>query len=435
MKISGFENVISIDKFKFINCMDDHVRCSFSACIKEDALDSVLATVDSDIDFENDDFKFTGHVTAVAVSNDISGVFIEVEAIGKSYLCDKDKYRRVFQQGDKTISDILSQMKSMSDVEFQSNDDPTVQSIIFQNDETEWEFIKRLVNRFGLHIFNTDKSYIGKFRDNQCVLEKEKLIDYRTVNRIDKSFIVCRTDTVIEIGSQVKCFGKQYFVSSQKYVLEKQKYYYEYILSEVAGDAEIQEELVNVYLYAKVKDNNDPDKKGRLQVDFENDGIEDCMKDSPTWVDRLDFYSNKGLGPVMIPQIDDIVRVHLHNGECKVVGCLRTESYASPYENCDCKYLLLSEETFLQYEDGKMIIKNKDSQFELLGEEIHITVGDKIAISATKEEIVIRKDKAVVDITSDINVTTGKILVEAKGDASITGTNVNIKGKSGVSVN
>ena len=435
MKISGFEKIVSIDNFEYLNRMDSHVLCSFSACIKADDVDSALGMVDSDIDFEDDNFKFTGHVTDVSVSNDISGVYIDVKTIGKTYLFDQDKYSRVFQQGDKTVSDILSHMKSMSDAEFQGKEDPVVESIIFQNNETEWIFINRLIKRWGFHIFSKEKVCIEKYGSDQVEVDEEKFVDYKISANSKGAHIVCRMDDSLEMGCQVKYSGKQYYVASKKYVLEKEKYYFEYVLYEIKEDLEIQEETENVYLYAKVTDNDDPDKMGRLQVDFENESIEDCMKDSPIWIDRMDFYASHGLGPVYIPQIDDVVRVHLYNGDCRIVGCVRTESYGSPYEDCDNKYILLDEDKYIQYGDGIITVHNKDNQIDISEDEILISSGDKVTISAMKDKVLVQKDKAAVEISSDINATGGKVIVEAKSDVSITGTNVNIKGKSGVSVN
>ncbi len=435
MKISGFEKIVSIESFEYLNLMDSHVSCSFSACIKEDDVNSAFGMVDSDIDFEDDNFKFTGHVTDVSVSNDISGVYIDVKTIGKTYLYDQDRYSRVFQQGDKTVSGILSHMKGMSDTDFQGKEDPVVESIVFQNNETEWEFVKRLVNRFGFHIFSQEKICIGKYGNDQAEVNEEKLIDYKIKVNTKGTHIKCRMDVSFEMGCQIKYSGKQYYVASKKYLLEKGKYYFEYELYEIKDDTEIQEESENVYLYAKVTDNNDPDKMGRLQVDFENESIEDCMKDSPIWIDRMDFYASHGLGLVCIPQKDDIVRVHLYHGDSKIVGCVRTEKYCDPYENCNDKYLLLDEEIFVHYSDGKILIHDKDNQVKISDEEISITVGDKVVISAANDKILIQRDKAAIEITSDINSSGGNYVVEAEGDASITGTNVNIKGKSGVSVN
>ena len=179
MKISGFESIVSIDKFEYLNRMDRHAFCSFSACIKADVVDNALGMIDSDIDFDDDNFRFTGHVIDVSVSKDISGTYIDVKTIGKTYLYDQDKYSRIFQQGDKSVSDILSHMKSMSDTEIQEGEDSVVENIIFQNNETEWNFIKRLINRYGLHIFPREKVYIGKHGSDQAEVTEETLIDYK----------------------------------------------------------------------------------------------------------------------------------------------------------------------------------------------------------------------------------------------------------------
>lgn len=77
----------------------------------------------------------------------------------------------------------------------------------------------------------------------------------------------------------------------------------------------------------------------------------------------------------------------------------------------------------------------KEEVIALSEDEITITSGDKSAIHSTKDKVLIQKDKAAIEITSDINASGGKFIVEAKGDTSISATNVNIKGKSGVSIN
>lgn len=435
MTISGFENIICIEKFEYMSCIDRHDVCSFSACVKSEDVEAMLAKLDTDVDYEDNDFKFTGHITNISVSNDISGMYIEVESIGKTYLYDQDRYSRVFQQGDKAISDILSNMKSMSDVAFQNAEDPTIESIIFQDGMTEWDFMVQLVNRYGMHIFPHEKAFIARYGSNQMEVKDEQLIDYRIYSKKQKTCMICKIDFSIDLGSQVKYSDKLYYVEEKKYFLDKEKYYFEYVLDEIIGEVTVEPDIINTYLYAKVTDNNDPDKKGRLQVNFENEVIEDCMKDSPIWIDRIDLYASKGLGPVYIPKIDDMVMVHLFKGDTKIVGCIRTEAYGKPYENCDDKYLLIDEDVYIQYEDGKISLHNKKNVVDVSGEEITISSGEKISVSLSNDKVLIRNDKAAIEITADVNVSSNKMVVEAKGDASITGTNVNIKGKNGVSVN
>lgn len=435
MVISGFEKIISIDKFEYLSSIDRHAVCSFSASIRAEGAEAALKMAGRDIRFEDDSFKFTGQVDEVAVYNDISGVFIDVKAVGKTSLCDKDKHRRVFQQGDKTVSDVLSYLRSMSDIVFRCSEDPKIESILYQNDETDWKFFVRLINRFGIHIFPQEKTFIGKYGPNQTELKKESLIDYKIIAGSNKSTLACRTDRALDLGCRVNFSGKQYYVGSKKYVLERAKYYYDYVLYEIKADAAAEESSVNAYLYAKVTDNDDPDKKGRLKVNFENDNTEDCMKDSPVWIDRLDMYASKGFGPVFIPQIGDTVRVHLYNGDSKIVGCVRTDAYGSPYESCDHKYLLLDEDTFIRYGDGKITIRRKENIVEVLGEEILIASGDSTAVSASSDKLLIQTDKAAIEITSDINASGGGFIIEAGGEASISGSSVNIKGNSGVCIN
>lgn len=435
MIISGFETMICIESFEYLSRIDAHEVCSFTAWMREDDVDNVLGKVDSDIDFEDDSFKFTGHVTDVAVSRDISGALIEVKTIGKTYSCDQERYSRVFQQSDKTISGILSHMKSMSDIDYQESEDPAVEAVLFQNDETEWDFIVKIINRFGFHVFLGEKAFIGKCGKGQSEVREDQLIYYKKIVSSQGAELKCRTDVSIEMGDRIKFSGKEYYVVSKRYVLENEKYYFDYVLYENKERTSPKPDPVNVILYARVTDNDDPDKEGRLRVNFENDKIEDCMKDSPIWIDRIGSFANKGLGPVFIPRVDDIVRIHLLNDDCKVVGCVRTDPYGSPYDSCNNNSLLLSDDVYITFAEGVITVHNKDNQAEISEKEIRITSGDKSVLSASKDKVVIQRDKAAIEITADIKASGSKFIVEARGDASVSGTNVNIKGKSGVSIN
>lgn len=435
MKITGFENIISIEKFEYCSAANEHEYCRFSGFVKEQDVDAIIGLVDSDSDFEDDDFKFKGHITEITIHKDISGVYIETTAIGKTCLYDQEKHSRIFQNEEKTFADILSFVESMSDLKHEVKRERTIKEIIFQNDETDWHFVKRLANRFGECIFAGGSPFIGKFGRKKVTLNEKDLIDYKYCVSSGITRMYCRVRRSMDLGDLIAYSNKDFFVSEKKYLMDKEKYDFVYTLTELIDDAANLIDEINVFIEATVTNNDDPDKKGRVQVSFGNEIVEDCMKDSRLWISRDSVFSSKGFGTVLIPSVDDKVRVHIYRGNATVVGCVREEPYFETYQNCNTKYIILDDKVFVEYTDGCLAFHNHDNKLELSEEGISAEIGDKAVIAVLKDKVSVQINKTSVEISSDINATSGKYFVEAKNDASITATNVNIKGKSGVSIN
>lgn len=434
MKISGFENIISINKFEYCAAVDTHEYCVFSCFVKDRDIDTFVGLIDGDISFEDDGFDFSAHVTDISYSKDVSGCLVEVKSIGQTYLFDKDKKNRIFQNEAKTLSDILSFLESMSGVSVSGDSDIAYADIIYQDNETDWEFTRRLCNSDGIHIFPGKKTFLGKTGNNTKEIDEADCIDYKLTVSSVCGHLYCRLKFNLSLGDKVSFSGTEYIVKGKKYSFEKEQYYYDYSLDEIV-DESIVRETKSAYLDAVVTNNNDPDKKGRLQVAFETGEIEDCMKDKPVWIERLDLYASKGLGPVFIPNVGDKVRIHIYDGKAYVIGCIRNEAYGNPYQDSNNKYLILSDNIYFEYKEGTITLFNADNKIEVTEKGISIVVGEKSLISCEKNKICVSVDKSATEIASDINMTAGNVVVEAKSEASITATSVNIKGKSGVSIN
>ena len=435
MKISGFENIISIEKFEYNANIDAHEYCDFSCYVKEENIDSLVTLVDSDILFEDDDFKFRGHIIEISYSKDISGCSIEVKSIGSTYLFDLDKKNRIFQNEEKTLSDILSFMESMSEVKVEGDFDPVFVDVIYQDNETDWKFMCRLCKSIGVHIFVGNNVFIGKYGTNTSKkIEEKDCIDYKLSATLLGTCVYCQLKNTLLLGDKVDMFGKNLVVIEKRYVLENEKYYYRYILKEISEEI-MNKEKNDVYIDAIVIDNNDPEKRGRLQVSFELEGVQDCMKDSPLWIERLHSYASKGLGTVFIPNVGDKVCIHICNGKAYVIGSVREEAYAEPYQDSNNKYLLLSDKVYVEYKEGVISLFNKGNKIEVSEENIIFSVGDKSTVVSEKDKVCVVIDKSVVEISSEVKVKADKTIIETKSEASITGNSVNIKGKSGVSLN
>ena len=434
MKISGFENIIAIEEFEYINKVNEHERCTFVCYVKEKDIDTLVNLVGSDCEYENEQFYFLGHIVEVIVSKDISGVRIEVNAIGKTHLYDIDKHYRIFQSSDKTLSDILSKLESMSEVKHMTEQEEPIQEILIQENLSDWEFAVYLAKTCGEYIFPGDKTFIGNHNSNELTLVEKDLIDYKYISNINSMELVCRINKNINLGDTVIYSEKKFYVSQKRYILEQEQYYYEYYLLEIK-EYNRSKICNNAFLEAIVKDNNDPDRLGRIKVSFENEGVEDCMEEDAVWIERECFYSSKGFGAVFIPAIRDKVIVKISDGKGIVLGSLRTEPYDEVFQNQDSKYILIDKDTFLEYTNGSLSIVNKDMKINLLDKKITLNIGDNTGLVIDSESMNIQINKSVLDFSNDWKLSTNNYILETKRDTSMLSNNINIKGKSGVNIN
>ena len=95
MKVSGFENIISIEQFEYVCNVNEHEKCCFNCYAKEQDAEALLDLVDSDCTYEDEEFFFLGHISEVVISKDISGSRVDVVSVGKTYIYDVDSHYRV----------------------------------------------------------------------------------------------------------------------------------------------------------------------------------------------------------------------------------------------------------------------------------------------------------------------------------------------------
>ena len=435
MKISGFENVISIEQFEYCNRVDEHERCHFVCYAREKDIDSFIKLCDSDCKIEDDLFTFEGCITDISLSGDISGNRLEVNVIGKTYLYDEEVHSRIFQNPEKTISDILSSTGSMSDIKHMGQKNQVIEGIIIQDNISDWSFLKYLAHILGERLFSGDSVFISANGTENIELTEEECIDYRFRVGRKESHLSCRLHRNMSIGSVLHFNRKTFVIVCRKYVLDEGQYYFEYELDE-KKDAECNLKIINDgILEAIVKDNNDPDKTGKIRVSFSSETMEDCMEEDAAWIERECFYSSKSYGAVFIPAVDDKVLVRVRNGKAYITGSLRTEAFNEAYQSQDNKYIILDDKVFIEYKEGSIAVTNKENKISLSDKNVSIKLGDKTQMLIESGKASIQIDKTTLEITGDISGTSGKIIMEAKNEASISAASVNIKGKSGVSIN
>jgi hypothetical protein len=304
-----------------------------------------------------------------------------------------------------------------------------------QKDISDWKFAIQMAKMLGEYVFAGKNTFIGSHGVNKIDLAEEECIDYKYSIFPNDVRMVCRINKNINLGDVVNYNGKELFVCQKRYILEREQYYYEYCLHKTKESKDTYDIYNDELLEAVIKDNNDPDRKGRVKVSFANENIKDCMENDAVWIERASFYSSDGDGAVFIPAIDDKVIVKLINGKGIVIGSLQTEAYNSVVNNQDSKYIVMDENVYVGYEDGCLMMVNKENKLILSDGKVTINMGKEAKLEMDSEKACIQIGKSAIEISKDMKVSANKYLVESKSEASISASNVNIKGKSGVNIN
>lgn len=83
---------------------------------------------------------------------------LRLEAVTESYLADITPKSLTFQSESKTLQDILDQVLSPYGILMTLERNPTISQMIYQQNETDWAFAKRIANQFGLSLFVNGKT-------------------------------------------------------------------------------------------------------------------------------------------------------------------------------------------------------------------------------------------------------------------------------------
>ncbi len=446
MKISGFENIINIVQFEYLGEVNQHERCSFACDVKESDIDSLMGKIGSDCTFKDDLFEFKGHITDIAITPDISGVFLEACAVGSTWVFDQERHWRVFQDREKKLSDVIKVLSSMKKVPNRVSNECEIPAILVQDGISDWNFAVSMATLAGEFVFPGESTFISDKGDTQGELTEDELIFSRFSVTLDGALLLCRIRRNFALGDAVTYKGRQLMVFRKKYFKERFSYYFEYLLKETkepVRDIRISNSAV---FEADVLSNNDDEKMGRVQVSFtrKDDGneIEDPMQDNPAWLPVESFFATKDHGAVFIPAKGDKVIVRVFNGVGTVSGVLRTVQFNKIVKDPKNQYLVFDNTTYIKCDNepnskSKSIIFQKGkNKLEIYDERIDFYSDKHVRISIDTNSLSINVSKSQVRLADDYEVKTDNMTVDADGAFSVTsGSKVNIKGSSGVSIN
>ncbi len=221
-------NIEHITEFEIQKRMGKHDRAYIKGVISETSLALIQNMIDGktivSVCFEQEQqtqLLFAGYISKVDVTEVGIDVQIRVELEGLTQALDRAEVFLDYQDISKTnVSVIEEVMKSYPDISYEiSCKQETIDSLLLQYEETDYEFATRLLSQVEAPIYTVMQGDKGKLsfglrvRDSQCVLDEAEFevfyadgLQYRLVH-----------DEFWDIGMQVTMEGQALVVKSAKY--------------------------------------------------------------------------------------------------------------------------------------------------------------------------------------------------------------------------
>lgn len=303
--------------------------------------------------------------------------------------------------------------------------------MLVQDRETDWHFLRRLAAYMGKHLFPGEKNWLGdplkEFQD----LEKEDILELRVKLDIQRSSAVCRTKKHLKLGVQIQLYGKNFFVDGVVYRKNSEEYFYEYHLLEVEKDF-APAELLPHLLSARVTDNEDPKKQGRVKVKF-LDPYEDVLES--IWIPCGSVWASKELGIACVPWKDDLVDVQIFDGNAMVMQARREEAFDSRFKGPDARYLFVGKNTWLMMDDEQIAVDNSIYTCTISGDQFSLRFGKNLSIVIEDGKLTTHVDKTDLEIADGTKLITQGLQIDGKKSVEMTASKVEIRGSNGVSIN
>lgn len=136
--------------------INEHVKLNLTAVLNSnESIYNAINTKNIEVYYGNDKTIFYGYVTNIDISNNEEVKEVKIEAKSMSYLLDIKSKSRSFQNQSMSISSLISTiLGEYSSVNYIVNlPDSSIGELLVQYEETDWEFLKRVISKYNLGIF------------------------------------------------------------------------------------------------------------------------------------------------------------------------------------------------------------------------------------------------------------------------------------------
>ncbi len=297
---------------------------------------------------------FSGIVTGVSITESGQMKTACVEGKSRSWLMDRTKHSRSFQNAHITFQaltqEILKDYTGSSLI--YTGDSQEIGNLIIQYEETDWDFLKRVLSLVGLALTPDSqkaglKLFAGvpKFPEtalSYTVLEMDKDMDSyyylkankREVHAADFTQYIISSEHLMGIFDTAAVQGQPLAVYAYQYSFEQQEMIGTYCLQSAKGlvvQASYPMHLIGAALMAKVVRVS----KNKIQAAMEIDGAH--IERAVHWFPYSTLSASPdGSGWYCMPEIDDDVRIYFPSKqEAEAIALSAVSNYDAPQGGSD----------------------------------------------------------------------------------------------------
>ncbi len=392
--------IVSLVEFNLIKRVNHHTSLEFKAIINDKERESYLSKVDSKLEVSYDsDSIFAGYIYEVAISFLKHSTLLNVKAFSYSKKSDIQKHSKVFQDTKQKIKDIIAKLEMdnvVCEILDSSLKDKILKEPIVQYRETDFQFIQRLLFDEGVVLVVDDisnssqKLFLGKREYLEHKLKKNQEYTVTKSSEQESIKLDIKYPQNYSVGDYIKSNSDKYWIISSISTLKNQilHTHVEAIKEDILTYP--RSSIYPVTLRAKIVNNSDDEKKGRVQVEFVD--IDDIFSQNRHWFSIDTPLTATGRGFFFIPSKGDMILVTFHNEHIQSISTTLRLDGSDYYKNPQEIFLVYSEEMMLKMGDENIEIKNSGSTIQI-----------------KKDEINIKTKKSNIDMTEDISIKGSKI--------------------------
>lgn len=437
------------------------------------------------------DLLFAGIIESIE-QNGVDGT--EITITGKSYSIklDREKRKRSFQDKNKSYKDIIETIKTEGKYDFnfvcseklEKQKEEKEIEIMIQYEETDWEFLKRVVSKKKEVILIEDgktdtkeekKSETDSKNEteskqkekkwniwfgmisNKGLINIEQIKRKKTVKNRKESYIYAEEIAMkYEIGDRVEYENKKYIITESKSECDiKNAVLHSYKLEEESSIKIVEKRNENIAgksILAKVSEIGKGENLTRIRLDFIFENTTEKEKERAGW-EKYWFrystpYSGTNSGMYIMPEKEDMVTVYFPNGyesNCYVGNSVREKNMLEEKDTDEAHKRIMiptGQQVILSEKLNKVrILGNKDRSvyMDAASDHIELFAGDAKGVMNKDEikfligssTIISKKDSIVFSVgeNSEIVIKGDKIAIKSGGSEITLGSGkVNVKG-------
>lgn len=428
MKFEKIPEFLSYRDFAIEAQADRHTVCRVSFIIETEKANDFINLAEqrqhTDIISNNGNKIMSGLVSEVTITYGVSVSVAETVILSKSSEYQRKGQERIFQNPNQTYAELLNAFPFVLKGKCEHLND-TINSVIFQHHMDDFTFLSYLAELCHEQLWITEDGEVtfGKIGNEFTFSDRENdrqsaILDKQITATPNSRTIQIHTLQQLPNGTIVHYQQNHYTVCRVNITEQYDETYFQYTIC-TNPITEQGFQISPLVTKARVSNQNDPEKLGRIQVEFLE--LEDNAAEK-TWIPYLTpFVGKHKNGIIMIPDVGDEVIVIISEGVPYAVNSIRNDTLPDHYHDISKKYFAVND-SIITFSDSEIVLSREQSILKMDNSSISLSA-EKSSVKLTDDSIDAESGNSKLTMKNDqLNADNGNGHLHIKnGSTKITG--------------